>query len=123
VLVDDVPELRELTRIGLEDHGSCAVVGEAGDGLQAVEEVAATRPDAVVLDLSMPRCDGLEALAELRREHPQLAIVVFSGFAQERLAQQLAEGGADGYVEKGAPVAELGTAIEAAVAHRRPEGS
>ena len=117
-LVDDVPELRELIRYGLEGDDDFVVVGEAGDGAAAIEGVAETKPAAVLLDLSMPGMDGLEAIPEIRRARPDVAIVILSGFSASRMERKARERGADGYVEKGTPMAELREAVRKAVAER-----
>ncbi len=101
VLCDDVRELRELTRIGLEEDPGLEVVGEAGDAAAGIEEVSRLRPDIVLLDLSMPGMDGLEAIPLMRERHPGLGIIVFSGFAQSRVAEVAENLGADRYVQKG----------------------
>src|SRR3954467_2762030 len=101
LLCDDVPELRALLRFGLEEDESLEVVGEAGDALAAIDQAAAVRPDFVLLDLSMPGMDGLEAIPLLREAAPESAIVVFSGFAADRMAGPALELGAAGYIEKG----------------------
>jgi NarL family two-component system response regulator YdfI len=95
------------------------VVGEAGDGRTAIEGIAETRPKAVLLDLSMPDMDGLEAIPEIRRTDPDVAIVVLSGFSVERMGKPARKRGADGYVEKGTPIAQLREATRKAVAERR----
>jgi DNA-binding NarL/FixJ family response regulator len=118
-LVDDVPELRELVRFGLEDDPGFEVVGEAGDGRSALEGIAATRPAAVLLDLSMPDMNGLEAILEIRKGDADVAIIVLSGFTADRMRAPVIERGADDYIEKGAPMAELRDATRAAVATRR----
>jgi DNA-binding NarL/FixJ family response regulator len=118
-LVDDVPELRELIRLGLEDDPGFEIVGEAGDGRTALEGIAETRPAAVLLDLSMPDMDGLQAIPQIRERHPDIAIIVLSGFSADRMAGKALERGADGYVEKGTPIQELRDATRMAVAARR----
>jgi DNA-binding NarL/FixJ family response regulator len=118
-LVDDVPELRELVKYALEDDPGFEVVGEAGDGRSAIEGVAATRPAAVLLDLSMPDMNGLEAILEIRKSDPDIAIIVLSGFSADRMGPPTLERGADRYVEKGTPMEELRDATRTAVADRR----
>jgi len=118
-LVDDVPELRELIRFGMEEDPNFEVVGEAGDGRSAIEGIAETRPTAVLLDLSMPDMNGLEAIPEIRSGDPDVAIIVLSGFSADRMSGHAIEQGADGYVEKGTPIQELRDATRTAVASRR----
>ena len=118
VLCDDVPELRELTRLGLERDGRLTVVGEAGDVDECCELVRETRPDAVLLDLSLPGTDGLEGIPLLRKISPDLAIVIFSGFEATRMSPVALERGADDYVEKGRPLAEIQAALLNACAAR-----
>jgi DNA-binding NarL/FixJ family response regulator len=118
-LVDDVPELRELIRFGIEDDPDFEVVGEAGDGRSALEGIAEMKPAAVLLDLSMPDMDGLEAILEIRSRVPEIAIVVLSGFSAERMGNSALERGADGYVEKGTPIEELRRTTRRAVSARR----
>jgi DNA-binding NarL/FixJ family response regulator len=118
-LVDDVPELRELVKFGMEDDPGFEVVGEAGDGRSALEGIAATQPAAVLLDLSMPDMNGLEAILEIRKSDPDVAIIVLSGFSKDRMGPPTLERGADGYVEKGTPMEELRDATRTAVAARR----
>ena len=118
-LVDDVPELRELVKYGLEDDPGFEVVGEAGNGRSALEGIAATHPAAVLLDLSMPDMNGLEAILEIRKRDSDVAIIVLSGFTADRMRAQVIERGADDYVEKGTPMQELREATRAAVAARR----
>jgi DNA-binding NarL/FixJ family response regulator len=117
-LVDDVPELRELIRFGMEEDTDFEVVGEAGDGAAALEGISKTSPAAVLLDLSMPDMDGLEAIPEIRKLQPKVAIVVLSGFSADRMAHAAEERGADGYVEKGTPISELRDITKRAVAGR-----
>jgi DNA-binding NarL/FixJ family response regulator len=118
-LVDDVPELRDLIRFGIEDDPSFKVVGEAGDGRSALGGITAERPEAVLLDLSMPDMDGLEAIPEIRSRVPEVAIVILSGFSAERMGASALERGADGYVERGTPVDELRRTTRRVVSARR----
>jgi DNA-binding NarL/FixJ family response regulator len=120
-LVDDVPELRELIKFGMEEDPGFEVVGEAGDGRSALEGIAETQPAAVLLDLSMPDMDGLEAIPEIRKGLPDVAIIVLSGFSADRMGPPSIERGADGYVEKGTPIQELRDTTRMAVAKRREE--
>ncbi|MEQ4521923.1 MULTISPECIES: response regulator [Nocardioides] len=84
----------------LSGHGH-DVVGEAGDGRAGIEVVGRHQPDLVVLDLSMPVMDGLEALPHLRRTSPDSTIVVLSAHGADQMAQRALDLGADGYIEKG----------------------
>src|SRR5262245_49274926 len=96
-LVDDLPELRELIRYGMEEDPGFEVVGEAGDGSSALEGISETRPAAVLLDLSMPDMNGFEAIPEIRSRDAEVAIVVLSGFSADRMAGPAIERGADAY--------------------------
>jgi DNA-binding NarL/FixJ family response regulator len=118
-LVDDVSEMRELIRVGLEQDPGFEIVGEASDGRSAVDGVAATQPAAVLLDLSMPDMNGLEAILEIRSANEDVAIIVLSGFSADRMGPPSLERGADGYVEKGTPIPELRVATRLAVEKRR----
>jgi DNA-binding NarL/FixJ family response regulator len=120
-LVDDIPELRELIKYGMEEDPGFEVVGEAGDGKSAIEGIAETRPAAVLLDLSMPDMDGLQAIPQIRERDPDVAIIVLSGFSADRMSGKVLERGADGYVEKGTPIQELRDTTRLAVAKRREE--
>jgi DNA-binding NarL/FixJ family response regulator len=125
-IADDVEALRVLWRQLLSEKGDIEVVGDAGDGAEAIEGVKATRPDVLVLDLSMPRVDGLEVIRTLRAEVPETRIVVASGFSAARLAPLALELGASAYFEKGAPVDSLRAAVLTACdgsSHRNEEFS
>ena len=100
VVADDTPGIRLLMRHILEGSGAFEVVAEAVDGEQAVEQAAALQPDLVLLDLVMPRLDGLEAIPRIRASSPASRIVVLSGFTAQGMAERASDGGADGYVEK-----------------------
>jgi hypothetical protein len=111
VVCDDVPELRRLAQIVLEEDGEMQVVGQAGDGRQAVDVIERLQPDVVVLDLSMPEMDGLEAIPLIHQVAPGAEIVVFSGFEEGKVAAIALSLKASRYVRKGAPLEELRDAV------------
>ena len=101
LIVDDVADLRMLVRLTLELDADFEVVGEAGDGLEAIEQAERHQPDLVVLDLAMPNLDGLEALPRILAVAPSARVVVVSGFEGSRLRGPAMAAGAVAYVEKG----------------------
>ena len=105
-------------RSALEVEPDLEVVGEAGDGRAGVEVVARLEPDVVLLDLSMPGMDGLEAISEIRARSPASAIVVFSGFSASRMRETALDRGAASYVEKGAALDRLSVAVREVVDRR-----
>lgn len=110
-LCDDVPELRQLLRVILEEDPGLRVVGETGDARVGIEEIAELQPNVVLLDLSMPGMDGLEALPLIRRAAPGTSVIVFSGFTESRMAGLVLEGGAARYIEKGEPLERVREAV------------
>lgn len=116
VLCDDVADLRELIRLELEVEGDLEVVAEAGDGREVLRVVAEQRPDVLLLDLSMPELDGLEVLERLRAQHSDTRVVVLSGFTFDAMGDRAMQGGADRYVEKGAPGDVLRSVVRQAAA-------
>src|SRR5204862_2084299 len=102
VLVDDVPELRLLVRLTLEDDPAIEVVGEAKNGAEGVEVVERSDPDIVLLDLSMPDMDGLEAIPLMREHAPDARLVVLSGHEAGRVSLEALDQGATRYINKAA---------------------
>ena len=100
LLVDDDAEFRALCREILELSGNFVVVAEAANGADAVARVRAHRPDLVLLDVSMPMQDGLEALPRIRRASPRSAVVMLSAEAG-CLAPKARRLGAAVYLQKG----------------------
>jgi diguanylate cyclase (GGDEF)-like protein len=118
-LCDDAAGLRALLRVCLELDGDLTVVGEAGDGAGLVGAVREAAADVVLLDLSMPNVDGLEALAELRAADADIAVIVLSGFDARRMEAQALALGADRYVEKTAAMQEIAGVVREVIAARR----
>ena len=110
-LVDDVRELRLLVRLTLEEDPGIEVVGEASDGQAGVEGVAATQPDVVLLDLSMPDMDGLEALPLMRQRAPAARLVVLSGHEAGRVSLEALDQGATRYIDKADDLESIRTVV------------
>jgi DNA-binding NarL/FixJ family response regulator len=106
VVIDDTIDIRAIMRIGLERAG-LSVVGEAADAMRGVEEVRATRPDIVLLDLHMPEMGGIEALPLLLEASPQSRVVVYSAIAATRMTDAALDAGATGYIVKGVSTARI----------------
>ncbi len=106
VIIDDTADLRDLLRMALV-RGGMSVIGEASDGLAGIEVVRELRPDVVLLDLSMPVMDGLEALPHLRALVPDARIIVLSGFGASQMSKRALTIGADGYLQKGASLGRI----------------
>jgi DNA-binding NarL/FixJ family response regulator len=101
LIADDDPDHRLLLRLALRRNKSFEVVGEATNGEEVVALGRDLKPDLILLDLSMPRVDGLEALAQLRDDVPDARVIVLSGFAPDQFAPAVMTAGAVGYLEKG----------------------
>lgn len=113
-----VAEDHHLVRQGivklLEGAGDISVVGEADNGAQAIELVEVLQPDVMVLDLTMPHVDGLEALRQIALKRPRPQIVILSMHADPNIVRQTLRAGAVGYVVKQSVAEELLAAVRAA---------
>lgn len=113
LIVDDAEELREVLTLFMERAEGLEVVGEAVDGLDGVEKARDLQPDVVILDIAMPRMDGLQALPLIREASPGARVVILSGFGDSTMAEDAMRAGADHYVQKGGRLSELVTLVEA----------
>lgn len=122
LVCDDAPGFRALLRYTLEEDPDLVVVGEACDGQAGLDAITALRPDVVLLDISMPRLEGLDAIGAMLERSPASRIVALSGFAAEDMADAALARGAHAYVEKGTGAAAIRDAVRAAgaAAPRRP---
>jgi DNA-binding NarL/FixJ family response regulator len=116
LLCDDAPAFRVLMRYAFEEDPAFVVVGEAADGVAGLEAVEALAPDVVLLDLSMPRLEGIDAIAAMRERSPQSRIVALSGFTAEDMADVAIARGAHAYVEKSADMETIRETVRAAAA-------
>lgn len=119
LICDDVDAMRLLLTSVVESHPGLRVVGEARDGYEAVTEARRLQPDVVLLDLSMPRRTGLDALPELRQVAPAAEVIVLSGFIASTIEADVLALGAARFIEKGADPDDIIAAIEEVTAARR----
>ena len=107
LIVDDVFDLRLMFRKAFERDPRFDVVGEAADGYEAIDQARIHQPDVIVLDIAMPRLDGLRAIPLLHEASPPSKILVLSGFDTIRIAAKALELTASAFLEKGAPTAHI----------------
>src|SRR3954451_8735338 len=100
VIVDDAIEVRLLVKHQLGLSGRFVVVGEGGTGRDAIEQVRRHRPDLLLLDVSMPDMDGMEALPHVREASPETVVVMYTGFDEGGLAHRARALGAVALIEK-----------------------
>ncbi len=121
LIVDDYETVRGGVRSLLSSRRDWVVCGEAGDGLEAVEKAKSLRPDVVLMDISMPRMNGVEATRIIRREVPESKVIIVSQNDPTVVSRQAAEIGAGGYVNKADLARDLLPAVECVVADRGGE--
>ena len=112
LIVDDHEVVREGLRLSLSRAPHIRVIGEAGDGEQAISLVERRKPNVVVMDVRMPGMDGLEATKVLTERVPDIAVLIFTAFSERSLLARGLESGAKGYILKEAPHETLLRAIE-----------
>jgi DNA-binding NarL/FixJ family response regulator len=111
VLAEDHRILREGLRAIFRGEADLELVGEAEDGREAINQARELQPDLLILDLSMPRLDGLPALGEIKRVAPRTRVLVMTVHRTEEYVFKAIEGGADGYVLKDVSAPELLLAV------------
>lgn len=111
VIADDHPVVRDGLAAILSTQADFWVVGEAGNGLEAVAQTATNQPDVILLDLEMPQLDGVEALRRIREANPAARVIVFTAFDTDERILTAVQAGAQGYLLKGVPRQELFNAI------------
>jgi DNA-binding NarL/FixJ family response regulator len=120
LLVDDHPVVRQGLRTLLEGRTGWEVVGEASDGIEALEKVQSLHPDVVVLDVTMPRLNGLEAcrLIQQKQKPSGLEVLVVTQHDSPQMMREALDAGARGYVVKSNAARDLLDAVEAVSQHR-----
>jgi DNA-binding NarL/FixJ family response regulator len=118
LVVDDHPIVRQGLKTLLEGHSGWQVIGEASDGAEALEKAREMNPDVMVLDVTMPRMNGLEACRLLRRQFPELEILFVTQHDSPQMMREALEAGARGYVVKSNAARDLLAAVEAVSQHR-----
>lgn len=113
LVADDHGIVRAGVRLLVDAQPDMTVVGEAADGLEAIQQVAQLHPDVVLMDVAMPRLGGVEATRRLRTAFPEVRILALTMLDNERYFFQLLQAGAAGYVVKGGSPEDLLTAIRA----------
>jgi len=111
LLADDHTVVRESLVAALRASGDCLVVAEAGDGISAIEQALALRPDVAIIDISMPRLSGIEVVRRLGAELPRTRVLVLTMHEEEEYVLHVVRAGAAGYLLKHAATCELLDAV------------
>lgn len=111
LLAEDVGIIRKGFKALLGDFPDVEIAGEAADGLEAVRLAMEIEPRVVLMDLSMPRMEGVEAIARIKRLRPDIGVIALTAHAEASLALRALSAGADGYLLKSVPAHELALAV------------
>ena len=120
LLVDDHTMVRQDTRELLERQDDMEVVGEAGDGQEAMNLALQLLPDVVLMDVRMPGMNGIEATRHIKTQQPQITILALSAYEDTQYVAAARQAGAMGYILKNVQAAELVSAIRSAYAAGQP---
>lgn len=115
LIVDDHRVVRQGLRLFLSTESDIEIVGEAGNGVEALEALAATPTDVVLMDLLMPEMNGIQATLEVRARYPDVDVIALTSVLEDRLVHQAIEAGASGYLLKDTGASELADCIRAVV--------
>lgn len=113
-LIDDQPDFRKITRKILSLQSDIEIVGEGGNGVEALEVVEQVHPDVVLMDLHMPILDGVAATRQMHVSYPEVQVILFTSFDHDNSISEGIRAGAFGYLLKTAPGNTLVAAIRAA---------
>src|SRR5688500_17540209 len=103
IVADDHPVVRDGLVAVLNTQSDFEVVGEAGTGLDVIRLTNERNPNVILLDLEMPKLDGVEALRQVKAEHPDVEVIIFTAFDTDERILSAVRAGAQGYLLKGAP--------------------
>lgn len=112
VIADDHPIVRKVIRKKCLRNKAHRVIGEVGNGLELLDLLRTVLPDIIILDLEMPHYKGYDLIPEIKKCYPEVKIIVFSGFIDEKSQKKLIDDGADATVSKSEPSSILRLAIE-----------
>jgi len=112
LIVDDKPHVRSGIRMLLQEHQDWPICGEASDGIEAIRQAEKLKPDVILLDISMPKMDGLTALPQIREKSPESQIIVLTVHESVDTARVASSVGARAYISKSL-INELLPALEA----------
>jgi len=124
LIVDDHPIVRRGMRMCLSSHARIMVIGEAGDGREALSKARELKPDLILMDIDMPQMNGLAVTDLLRREMPEIKVLILSMYSNTEYVMRIIQSGARGFVLKESPPEEVIHAIEVVQAggsHFSPE--
>lgn len=121
LIVDDHADVRQGVRQVLNEQLHPDAQGEASNADEAIAMVEHDDWDVVILDVNMPGKSGMDALRAMKKRHPGLPVIMFSGIPPEQVARRFKAAGAADYVSKGGPAEDLVAAIRNAVANGRPD--
>jgi len=119
LLVDDHATIREGLRYLLDAQADIKVMGVAADGREAVDQVGQLRPDVVVMDISMPKLNGIEATQQIKTECPAVRVVILSMYSSSEQIFRALQAGANGYLLKETAGLEVAAAVRAVQAGQR----
>jgi len=113
MIVDDHGVVRDGLQLLLEQHEDMEIVAQAPDGRQAVKMAATVFPDVILMDVSMPGLNGIEATAQIIKDNPQIKVLALSAHSNKRFVTDILKSGAHGYLLKDCITEELFRAIDA----------
>ena len=113
LIADDHQVVTEGIKRALQDHPQFEVVGDAVDGLQAVESAKSLRPDIVIMDISMPNLNGIEATKQIKESNPDTQIIIYTMYSDKEFVINLFKAGISAYVLKDDPLSDLILALKA----------
>ncbi len=112
LIADDQQLIRESLRLYLENVGDFTVTGMAGDGEEVIEAVRREQPDIILMDIRMPKMDGVQCTRYIKKEWPDVKIIILTTFDDDEYVYNALKHGASGYLLKGIALEELSTAIK-----------